>query len=96
MYLEALSASELLLPLESAIHSQLIPALTGQNPQGELIKELMSLPVHLGLSLTNPVASYPQVHMASKLITAPLVKRVIHQDHQLAQQLAKSKVQFIR
>ena len=58
MDVEALSASELLLPLESAIHSQLIPALTGQNPPGDLIRELTALPVHLGgLGLTNPATS---------------------------------------
>ena len=102
MDVEALSASELLLPLESAIHSQLIPALTGQNPPGDLIRELTALPVHLGgLGLTNPATSSSQVHTASKQISAPLVERVVRQDHQLsgchaAQQLAKAEVRSIR
>ena len=44
---EALSASDLLLPLESAICSQLIPALTRQNLPGDLVQELTALPVRL-------------------------------------------------
>ena len=43
MDLEALSASKPLLPLESAIHLQLIPALMGQNPPGDFIWELKAL-----------------------------------------------------
>ena len=53
---EALSASDLLLPLESAICSQLIPALTRQNLPGDLVRELTALPVRLGgLSLINVI-----------------------------------------
>ena len=102
MDLEALSASELLQPLECTIRSQLIPALTGQNPPGDLMRELTALPVHLGgLGLINPKTSSSQIHMASKMISAPLVDRVVHQDHQLSdchvvQQRAKVEVQSKR
>ena len=85
MDLEALSASKPLLPLESAIHLQLIPALIGQNPPGDFIWELKALPAHLeGLGMTIPMTSSSQIHMVSKLISAPLVEWVVHQDHQLS------------
>ena len=45
---DALSASDLLQPLESAICLQLIPALTGQNQPGDIVRELTALPVRLG------------------------------------------------
>ena len=40
--LETHSASELLQPLETSINSQLIPALTGQNPTGDLVRQLLA------------------------------------------------------
>ena len=81
--IDALSASDLLQSLESAICSQLIPALTGQNQPGDIIRELTALPVRLGgLGLTNPMSSYGQEREASEKITAPLVERVLLQDMQ--------------
>ena len=54
-----------------------------------------------GLSLINPMSSYAQVHEASTKVTAPLVERVLHQDHSLtgchvAQQHAKAEVRSTR
>ena len=73
--LETHSASELLQPLETSINSQLIPALTGQNPTGNLVRQLLALPTYLGgLSLINPVDISAEQHHTSKLISAPLVK----------------------
>ena len=97
--IDALSASDLLQPLESAICSQLIPALTGQNQPGDIIRELTALPVRLGL--TNPMSSYGQEREASEKITASLVERVLHQDHRLtgchaAQKHAKAEVRSTR
>ena len=46
--LEAHSASELLQPLEVSISSLFIPAITGQNPPGDLTRKLLALPTHLG------------------------------------------------
>ena len=58
---------------------QVIPALTGQYPPGDLIQELIALPIYLGgLGLTNPLTSFSQIHTASKLIGATLVERVVH------------------
>ena len=75
---------ELLQPLESVIRQQFIPALTGKDSPGDLMRELLALPASLGgLSITNPITISAEQHSTSKLISAPLVKRVIEQDHQL-------------
>ena len=95
---EALSSSDLLQPLETAIQSHFIPALTGQTPPGTSVREMLALPARLGgLGLINPVAIAQEQHASSQLISAPLVERVLHQDHQLAncqsaQQDIKAKV----
>ena len=95
---EALSSSDLLQPLETAIQSHFIPALTGQTPPGTSVREMLALPARLGgLGLINHVAIAQEQHASSQLISAPLVERVLHQDHQLAncqsvQQDIKAKV----
>ena len=82
---ETLSSSDLLQPLETAIQSHFIPALTGQSPPGNLVRELLALPARLGgLGLINPVAVAQDQHASSQLISAPLVERVLRQEHQLA------------
>ena len=46
---------------------------------------MLALPARLGgLGLINPVAIAQEQHASSQLISAPLVERVRHQDHQLA------------
>ena len=83
---EELSLSEILKPLESAIQSQFIPALTGQPPPGDLVREMLALPVrHGGLGLMNPIASAKEQRNSSKLICAPLVCHIQHQNHNLGQ-----------
>ena len=53
---ERLSSDELLQPLETAIQSQFIPAITGQAPPGQQVREILALPVRLGgLGLQNPM-----------------------------------------
>ena len=53
------------------IHSCFIPALTGQPPPGEHIREILALPTRLGgLGLTNPIASAKEQRAASQLISA--------------------------
>ena len=78
------STSELLQPLESVIRSQFIPALTGHAPPGDLVRDLLALPARLGgLGLINPTAVSTEQHATSQLISAPLVERVLQQNHQL-------------
>ena len=83
---ETLSSIDLLQPLESAIQSQFIPAITGQAPPGKQIRELLALPVRLGgLGLQNPINMSRGQHTASKLICAPLVDQIVNQDHHLGE-----------
>lgn len=83
---ELFSATELLEPLEIAIHSQLNPALTGHTPPNKLVWELLMLRAHLGgLGLINPKAISTGQHTTSKLISSPAVERVLCQDRQLAE-----------
>ena len=80
-----LSPSDLLQPLEMAIQSQFIPALTGQPPPGRLVREMLTLPARLGgMGLVNPVTTAEEQHITSQKVCAPLVERILQQDHQLA------------
>ena len=82
--LEGHSLSDLLQPLETAIRSTFFPTLTGQSPPGDIVRKLLALPTHLGgLSLTNPIEASVEQHHMSKLISAPLVNRVIDQAQSL-------------
>ena len=83
---ETLSSAELLQPLESAIQSQFIPAITGQAPPGKQVRDLLALPVRLGgLGLQNPINMAKEQHTASQQICAPLVDRIVHQEHYLGE-----------
>ena len=80
---DTLSSAELLQPLESAIQSRFIPAITGQAPPG---KHVRALPVRLGgLGLRNPTNMAKEPHTASQQISAPLVDRVVNQQHRLGE-----------
>ena len=64
---------EILQPLESMIRQQFIPALTGKDSPGDLMRKLLALPAKLGgLSISNPVTISAEQHSTSKLISAPL------------------------
>ena len=81
---EMLSPVELLQPLESAIQSQFIPAVTGQHSPGKQVREVLAMPVRLGgLGIRNPVIMAMEQYTVSHQICAPLVDRIVHQDHQL-------------
>ena len=83
---ELLSLPEILKPLESAIQSQFIPAITGQPAPGGLVQEMHALPVrHGGLGLMNPTASAKEQRNSSQLIRAPLVDQIRHQNHNFGQ-----------
>ena len=48
---------DLLQPLEKVIHQHLIPALTGRPPCSSIVRDLLTIPVHLGgLNLHDPSA----------------------------------------
>ena len=78
----------------TSINSQLIPALTGQNPTGDLVHQLLALPTHLGgLGLINPVDASAEQHHTSKLISTPLVNRVVNLELTLGECHATQQLQ---
>ncbi len=80
---ESLEATEQLQPLEDAVRTLFIPALTGHSPPGDLIRELLTLPPNLGgTGLINPLRVSADQYDTSKRISAPLVELVMKQDHQ--------------
>ncbi len=75
---------DVLKPLEQAIYSKFIPALTGQPPPGEQIRSLLALPARFGgLGLTNPTISAKEQSNSSQHITGPLVNKIINQERDL-------------
>ena len=73
------STADILQPLESKIRTQLLPALTGQNPPNDILRDVFSLPPNLGgLGMINHVSAASQQHHTIK-VTAPLVENVQHQ-----------------
>ena len=73
--------SDLLQPLEIAIHQHLIPALTGQPPCSSIERALLALPTCLGgLGIGNHSASSSESFQSSEKITAPLIELIISQD----------------
>lgn len=76
--------TEVLKPLEQAICTKFIPALTGQPLPGELMRKLLPLPARLGgLGLTNPTLSAKEQRNSSQQISEPLVNRIVNQEHEL-------------
>ena len=73
-----LDIRDLLLPLENAIHQQLITALTGRPSCFSVERDLLALPDGLGLSNTSTSSS--DVFHASQSLTAPLVALLVAQD----------------
>ena len=81
---EAIQSDGILESLEKAIKSRFIPALTGQPPPGEFVREMLALPARLGgLGLVNPAVSAKEQQAASRVISAPLVEQIIHENHWL-------------
>ena len=73
--------SNLLQPLENAIHQVFIPSLTGRPPCSNLTRNLLALPVRLGgLGLVNPITTSDLNFQASEKVTAPLVAIISSQD----------------
>ena len=77
--LKSLSATGQLQPLENAIRSLFIP---GHSAQSDLVRDLLALLANLGgIGLLNPLDISANQHSMSKKISAPLLERVIEQDH---------------
>ena len=64
-------------PLENAIQSTLIPAITGRPPCSQQERDLLALPIRFGgLGLTNPVSQAAVSYDESVKLTAPLVQAI--------------------
>ena len=73
--------TDLLQPIEDAIHQLLIPALTGRPPCSREERDLLALPVRLGgLGLINPASNSPFAFQASVKLTAPLKATIAKQE----------------
>ena len=66
---------EMLQPLESSLHQQVIPAITGREPTNEVERDLMEPPArHGGLSIPKPPQTASRLHQASLSLTSSLIQ----------------------
>ena len=93
----------LLQPLESSIRSSLIPALTGQPPPNDGLRDLFALPARLGgLALSNPVSSADDEYLASTKISDPLKCAILQQSFEYSDKIislqcnAKSEIRKLK
>ena len=93
----------LLQPLESSIRSILIPALTGQPPPNDGLRDLFALPARLGgLALSNPVSSADDEYLASTKISDPLKCAILQQSFEYSDEIislqcnAKSEIRKLK
>ena len=72
-------------PLEHAIASKFIPALFGSTiPLPQNLRCLLTLPARNGgLNIKDPAHCAQQQHQASSAISAPLVEKILNQEHTL-------------
>ena len=74
--------SDMLHPLEETITNILIPALTGRSSISGLERELLALPPRLGgLGISIPSVEAALQHCYSLKVTAPIVAKIIAQNH---------------
>ena len=73
--------SDLLKPLDDALRTKLIPALTGKPPPNDLECTLFALPARMGgLGITIPSKQADQEHQSSQLVTSVLQDHILMQD----------------
>ena len=79
-------------PLESIIRSKLIPALTGQPPPNDAMRDLLALPARLGgIALTNPTSTADMEFSASTKISDPLKRAILQQKFEYSEERPKLK-----
>ena len=68
---------QLLSPLENLIRSRLLPAVCGQSPPNDLVRDLLGLPPRLGgIGISDPSGQSIAAYSSSVRITAPLVNLI--------------------
>ena len=71
---------QLLLPLEKAIRTKLLPALTGRTPPNDLVRDLLALPARLGgMAIPSPTQDAQQQYLNSCDITEVLTNAIVNQ-----------------
>lgn len=71
-------------PLETTIHSKLLPVLLGQGPPNDYLRDLFSLPARFGgMGIINPVITAVDQHSKSIGVSQPLIDLVLRQDSDL-------------
>ena len=72
-------------PLELVIRTKLIPALTGQPPPDDEMRNLLALPARLGgIALPNPTCQADVEFFSSLKVTEPLKKAILKQSFEYA------------
>ena len=85
--------SDLLQPLEDAIHHQLIPVLTGRAGITDLERDLLALPTRLGgMGIPNPTKTCHEKFMSSEQISAPLTALIFQQEKVYPTNVASEQV----
>ena len=92
MYFEHVNIEALLLPLEEAIRTVLIPSITGQNAPNDLLRELFTLPCRLGgLGIPNLSQVSNEQYSNSMLVSSPLISLLLLQCHHIPPELYTSQ-----
>ena len=75
------NTNHLIKPLEDAIRTYLIPALTGRAPPNDVERDLLSLPCRLGgIGMCNPSKTAAFEYSLSQRVTKPLCQLILQQD----------------
>ena len=75
------NTSHLIKPLEDAIRTYVIPALTGRAPPNDVERDLFSLPCRLGgIGIGHPSKTAAFEYFASQRVTKPLCQLILQQD----------------
>ena len=86
--------SSLLQPLELVIRSKFIPALTGQPPPDDELRNLLALPARLGgMALTNPTTQADNEFSASLKVTDPLKYAILKQSFEYAGDVVNNQME---
>lgn len=85
---------ELLLPLDNALRSDLLPMLTGRPPPNDVECSLFALPARLGgLGIMIPSKNADREHQSSLLVTEPLCDHILSQNTDYSYEVVERQMQ---
>ena len=86
--------SHVLIPLDSVLRSDLLPALTGRPPPGDLECALFALPARLGgLGIRFPCRNADKELQSSLFVTSSLTDHILDQDKKYGQDIIDEQLQ---